>query len=79
MKVGGTPPDISSLLGTIVIWLIATLVISVYLAGYNLKFMHNSFDDESNDVLPDFDGNPFGIFFKALPKKKNNFVDRILL
>lgn len=59
--------DISSNLGFIVFAIIAFIVISIYLAGYYLKFQHNAFDNKSNEIMPDFDGNPIGVFFKALP------------
>ncbi len=59
--------DISSNLGFIVFAIIAFIVISIYLAGYYLKFQHNAFDNKSNEIMPDFDGNPIGVFCKALP------------
>lgn len=43
------------------------LVVSIYLAGFTIKFMHNSFGDETPDFMPDIDLNPFGIFLGALP------------
>lgn len=67
IKTGAENTDISSFLGYIIAGIIATIVISLYLAGYNLKFQHNSFNTNSNEIMPDFDGNPIGVLFKALP------------
>lgn len=43
------------------------LAVSIYLAGYSIKFMHNCFGFETPDILPEVDLNPFSIFLSALP------------
>ena len=44
---------------------LTALVISIYLCGYNLELVHNSFTEK--DILPELGFNHFGLFFKALP------------
>lgn len=43
------------------------LAISIYLCGYSLKFMHNAFNQEDFNILPEIDANPFSVFLGALP------------
>lgn len=47
--------------------LIVMGVISIYLGGYIYGVIHNSFDETKENILPDFDGSWFKIFFKGLP------------
>lgn len=56
-------PDFSLL----IIGAVLLFAISIYLGGYTYKYMHNCFYPEKESYLPDFDGEPFALFFKALP------------
>ncbi len=59
----GASPDIS----TIVVGIIAAIAVSIYITGYSLSLMHNAFEDENQELLPEIDSKPFGVFFGALP------------
>lgn len=54
-------------LDVLIIGIILFIAVSIYLGGYTYKFMHNSFYPERESYLPDFDGEPFKLFLKALP------------
>ena len=41
--------------------------ITIYLIGYNLTLMHNSFDEFKNDIVPEIDKSHFSVFGKAFP------------
>lgn len=56
-------PDLSS----IVLSIIALIVLGIYMGGYVLNYMHNCFEDNNPEILPDIDGKHFGTFFGALP------------
>jgi MFS family permease len=47
--------------------LFVALIVGCYLWGYSLKFVHNVYHENPEEVLPEFDENPVKIFFKALP------------
>ena len=67
MKDSNTTPDLSNILLTLLIWTVVYIVIAIYMTGYNLKFIHNAFDNTSDNVLPYFDSEPFSVFAKAFP------------
>ncbi len=43
---------------------LVTVVVSIYTAGYNYRFTHNSYDNESNDIMPQWDFSLFKDGFK---------------
>lgn len=43
------------------------VVISIYLFGYSLKFMHEAFNTENENIMPEFNLEPFEIFCGVLP------------
>ena len=47
--------------------LLAALIVGCYLWGYSLKFMHNVYHENPEEVLPEFDENPFQVFGKVFP------------
>lgn len=47
--------------------LFISLVIAIYLGGYLYGLIHNSFDTNRDEILPDLDKSWFNIFFKGLP------------
>lgn len=47
--------------------ILALIIIGIYLCGYNFKFMHNALCENIEEILPDFNGDPFKIFFNVLP------------
>ena len=51
-------------IGEIVLGVLAILVLSIYLCGYNFVYMYNVHHD---GILPNLDGKPFMAFLKALP------------
>lgn len=52
-------------IGLILFGALASLIIGIYLCGYNFELIHNSFAEE--DILPELKFNHFSLFFKALP------------
>lgn len=46
---------------------LAALIVGCYLFGYNLSFMRNIHYENPEGYLPEFDENPFKIFFKSFP------------
>ncbi|OLA77837.1 MAG: hypothetical protein BHW55_03595 [Candidatus Melainabacteria bacterium 35_41] len=52
---------------TFIIALIVMFIAGIYLSGYNFQFMHNAFNNESDEILPEFTGKPYSIFWRAFP------------
>lgn len=59
--------DFHSILGFVIGFVIVGLIIGTFLNGYNLKFIHNSFCENSDEVLPNIDLEPYKWFFNILP------------
>lgn len=58
--------ELGSLNG-LLICLLLTIVIGIYMGGYNLLFSHNSFNNEKEHSLPEINIKPFKVFWDALP------------
>ena len=43
------------------------IILSIYIVGYSFNIMHNSFDENKNDILPEFDKSNIATFNKAFP------------
>lgn len=43
------------------------IILAVYIGGYTYKFMHKAFFETEEELLPDFNLEPIGLFLKALP------------
>lgn len=54
--------------------LVVIAVMSMYIAGYLYGVMHNSFDENTKELLPKFDKSWFRIFFKGFPIQITWFV-----
>lgn len=63
LKAQSSLPDLSN----IGLSIIAVIVIGIYMGGYVLNYMHNCYDDNNPEILPDIDGKHFGTFLGALP------------
>ena len=63
VKGTNTIPDLTGFF----LGLLAALIVGCYLWGYSLKFMRNVYYENPEETLPEFDENPFKVFFKALP------------
>ncbi len=52
-------------------WAVAGIVflfiLGAYIIGYNVNFMHNSFDEDRNDILPEFNKTHWNTFGKVFP------------
>ncbi|MBO6086759.1 hypothetical protein J6P92_00230 [bacterium] len=59
----GALPDLSGFF----LGLLAALIVGCYMFGYSLSFMHNVYHEDPENCLPEFDENPFKIFFKSFP------------
>lgn len=63
VKVSNILPDMSFIgwgaLFAVIIW--------IFLTGYSFIFMHNCFDENSENLLPDFSLNAFKVFWNCLP------------
>lgn len=59
----GAMPDLTGFF----LGLLAALIVGCYLWGYSLSFMRNIYYENPEETLPEFDENPFKIFFKAFP------------
>ena len=57
------PADMSVFFAAI----IGFIIISIYLYGYTLNFMNKAFSVSDENILPDVNFAPVGIFFKVLP------------
>ena len=73
LKVQKSLPDLSNIGFSI----IAVIVIGIYMGGYVLNYMHNCYDDNNPEILPDIDGKHFGTFIQfvyiAYAKHFNTF------
>lgn len=47
--------------------LIVLFVFGIYLIGYTFIYMHNSFDEQQEEIMPAFNDKPFRIFFNSFP------------
>ena len=43
------------------------ILLSIYIIGYSFNIMHNSFDENKKDILPEFDKSNIVTFIKAFP------------
>ena len=62
-QVSGAMPNVTGVL----LGVLAALIVGCYLFGYCLSFMNNIYHEKEEGVLPEFDENPFKIFFRAFP------------
>lgn len=60
---GVSAPDMLGNFG----FLLGTLIIGIYLCGYCFNFMHNSYDENEDNILPAINLTPFKTFFNVLP------------
>ncbi len=56
-------PDFAKVMLAVVI----LAVVGIYLSGYNFKLVHNAFDSNKKDILPNFGADSFNVFWKILP------------
>lgn len=61
------------------LYLIATAAVAIYLGGYLYGVIHNSFNEDNESILPDFDKSWFRIFFKGFPIQLVWFIYLVLI